>query len=90
MVQLRRSFQGQPTRARKRRVGQTTKSSNPRINGAPLQRQELGRLHLVQTRDGAREFVGQRAFGVELLGRHLGRHHQLDAAVVQHGELSRW
>jgi hypothetical protein len=57
---------------------------NSHLNSRPRQRQVLGRLHLVQARHRARELVRQRALGVELLGRHRRRHHQLDAPVVQH------
>ena len=54
------------------------------VDVAPRQRQVLGRLHL-----GSRDTVrgNSCASGPSVyscLGRHLGRHDQLDAAVVQH------
>ena len=62
---------GTARRAASRRIGAA--SGERGVDLAPLQRQELGRLHLVQARHGARKLVRQRPLGVQPLRRHLGR-----------------
>jgi hypothetical protein len=55
-----------------------------RVDVAAVQRQELGRLHLVQARHRARKLVRQRALGVQLLGGTSADMISLTRPVVQH------
>lgn len=67
--------------ARPRRGGLSPKAG---VDNAFFQRQIFLRLHFVQARDRAWEFMRQRPLQVELLWRHCGRDDQFHAAVIQH------